>query len=99
MNVVNERWDKLYSSMEDIEPEIVSFPSGHSGEQLVSKIGPDLSEFSKEELSILEEITYKFGGMNANQLSELSHREEAWQHFVDPATPIDYSETFSLKTL
>lgn len=96
---VPERWDKLYSSMEDIEPEIVSFPSGHSGEQLVSRIGPDLSEFSKEELSILEEITYKFGGMNANQLSELSHREEAWQHFVDSATPIDYSEAFSLKAL
>lgn len=37
--------------------------------------------------------------MNANQLSELSHREEAWQHFVDSATPINYSEAFSLKAL
>ena len=26
-------------------------------------------------------------------------REEAWQHFVDSATPIDYSEAFSLKAL
>ena len=77
----------------------IAKPEGLRNLVLVSKIGPDLSEFSKEELSILEEITYKFGGMNANQLSELSHWEEAWQHFVDSATPIDYSEAFSLNAL
>jgi uncharacterized phage-associated protein len=92
-------WNVLYGSMEDVESEIISFPSGNSGEQLVSAIQPDMSTFSAEELNILNDIVSKFGSLTANQLSELSHSEDAWLHYVGTSFPIDYTEAFTLKAL
>ena len=92
-------WNVLYGSMEDIDSEIISFPSGNSGEQLVSAIQPDMSTFLAEELNILNDIVSKFGSLTANQLSELSHSEDAWQHYVGTSLPIDYTEAFTLKAL
>jgi uncharacterized phage-associated protein len=90
-------WNILYGSMEDIESEIISFPSGNSGEQLVSSLQPDMSSFSAEELNLLNDIVSKLGSLTANQLSELSHSEDAWLNYVGSILPIDYTEAFTLK--
>ena len=79
--------------------EIVSFASGDSGEKLTSKMAPDLTAFSPEELTILDEIIYKFGNITANQLSELSHKEDAWIKFKDTSRYINYTEAFTLRAL
>jgi uncharacterized phage-associated protein len=92
-------WNILYGSMEDIESEIISFPSGNSGEQLVSSLQPDMSTFSAEELNLLNDIVSKLGSLTANQLSELSHSEDAWLNYVGSILPIDYTEAFTLKAL
>lgn len=94
---VPERWDILYGLIDDIEHEIVSFASGNSGERLVSQIEPDMSVFTPEQQSILDEIVYKLKDKTANQLSELSHQEDAWLKFKDTNLLIDYSEAFTLK--
>lgn len=96
---VPERWNILYGSIEGIEHEIISFPSGNSGEQLFSQSKPDLSIFTQKEIEILDEIINKFGDKNANQLSELSHKEDAWIDFKDTTLSIDYQEAFTLKVI
>lgn len=96
---VPERWDMLYGSMDAVEPEIVPFASGHSGELLVSKHSPDMSLFSQEEMAIMDEVIHKLGSKTANQLSEMSHQEDAWLRFKDASALIDYTAAFSLKAL
>lgn len=96
---VPEKWNVVYGSIEDIDFEIVSFASGDSGEKLTSKMAPDLTAFSPEELTILDEIIYKFGNKTANQLSELSHKEDAWIKFKDTSRYINYTEAFTLRAL
>ena len=96
---VPEKWNVVYGSVEDIDFEIVSFASGDSGEKLTSKMAPDLTAFSPEELTILDEIIYKFGNKTANQLSELSHKEDAWIKFKDTSRYINYTEAFTLRAL
>lgn len=96
---VPERWNILYGSIDEIDTEIVSFPSGNSGERLVSHTAPDLSYFSEKELSILNEVIDKLGQKTANQLSVMSHAEDAWIRFKDDTLPIDYTEAFTLKAL
>lgn len=96
---VPEKWNVLYGSIEDIESEIVSFSSGNSGERLVSQIAPDMTAITPEEQCILDEIICKLGRKSANQLSELSHHENAWLKFKDTSCYIDYTEAFTLKAL
>ena len=96
---VPDKWNVLYGSIEDVDTEIVSFSSGNSGEQLVSNIGPDLTSFTPQELSIMEEVVFKLGSKTANQLSDLSHQEDAWIKFKDTKLHIDYTEAFTLKAL
>lgn len=90
-------WNILYGSIEDIDTEIVSFSTGNSGERLCSSVSADMNVFSAEDLAILDNIVDNFGNLTANQLSELSHQEDAWIHYIGTSLPIDYTEAFTLK--
>lgn len=94
-----EKWNILYGSIDDVDTEIVSFPSGNSGEQLVSEMEPDISNFTQEDLAVLDYVISKLGDKTSNQLSELSHHEDAWMKFKDTSLLIDYTEAFTLKAL
>lgn len=94
---VPERWSMIYGSIDDIQPEIIEFPSGYSGEILYSDIDPDMSEFTKEEVGVLEAVLNKFKTSSANDISKISHEEDAWLKYKDKNCNINYKEAFTLK--
>ena len=91
------RWDRVYSLMDDVYPEIVEFSSGNCGTKLCSCLSPDIASFTEEELSILNTILKKFKDTSASEISELSHDEDAWKKYCNTNQMIDYSEAFTLK--
>lgn len=50
-------------------------------------------------MKILNEIVDKFKDATANDLSNLSHKEDAWIKYNGKNEFIDYTEAFSLKAL
>lgn len=91
------RWDRVYSLMDDIYPEIVEFTSGNCGTKLCSTLAPDYSCFSTEEIGILDSVLEKFKETSASDISELSHKEEAWKKYHHNNQMIDYKEAFTLQ--
>ncbi|MGL5637049.1 MAG: type II toxin-antitoxin system antitoxin SocA domain-containing protein [Bacteroidales bacterium] len=91
------RWDRVYSLIDDITPEIVEFSSGNCGTKLCSDTPPDYSLFTQEELHILNQVTEKFKDISAQDISKISHNEEAWKKYITTDQIIDYNEAFSLK--
>ncbi len=96
---VPSQWGVVYGLMDDIDHEIVPFPSGDSGEKLYSEIQPDMSALSQEEIDILDVILQRFRTTTSNDISEISHEEDAWKDYVDTKDFISYSKAFSLKAL
>ena len=93
------RWDRIYSFYDDIQQEIVHFESGAEGTRLTSTLSPDLSEFSDEELEILETIYQRFKADNSTKISDISHNEDAWQKYVDSGQMINFDMAFTLKAI
>jgi uncharacterized phage-associated protein len=93
------RWDRIYSFFDDIRPEIVHFGNGVEGTKLKADVDFNKALFSEEESGILEKVYERFSEVNASQISETSHDEEAWQQFVGKKEPVDYSMAFSLKAM
>ena len=93
------RWDRIYSFFDDIRPEIVHFGNGVEGTKLKADVDFNKALFSEEESGILEKVYERFAEVNASQISETSHDEEAWQQFVGKKEPVDYSMAFSLKAM
>ena len=93
------RWDRIYSFYDDIQQEIVHFESGAEGTMLTSALSPDLSEFTEEELHILETIYHRFKSENSTKISDISHSEDAWQKYVDSGQLIDFNMSFRLKAI
>ena len=91
------RWDRVYSLMDDIYPEIVELSSGYTGTKLSSTLSPDYSCFEAEELSVLETIANRFSDISAAEISELSHQEDAWKKYYTTNQMIEYNEAFSLR--
>lgn len=93
------RWDRIYSFYNDIDQEIVHYESGAEGTKLVSNLMPDMNLFSDEEKHVLESVYQRFRTDNSKQVSEISHKEIAWQKYVDSGQLIDFSMAFDLKAL
>lgn len=91
------RWDRVYSLIDDISQEIVEFPSGNSGTKLCSTLSPDYNCFTAEELAILETVQNKFKNISAAEISELSHKENAWKKYHGTNQLIDFKEAFTLQ--
>ncbi|WP_349831583.1 type II toxin-antitoxin system antitoxin SocA domain-containing protein [Bacteroides fragilis] len=91
------RWDRVYSLMDDVYPEIIEFNSGNCGTKLCSTLSPDFSCFSIEEQSILDAVWEKFKDISASDISELSHKEDAWEKYNTTNLMIDYKEAFTLR--
>lgn len=91
------RWDRVYSLIDDITPEIVEFSSGICGTKLCSDVSPDYSLFTQQELHILNTVAEKFKDISAQEISKISHNEEAWRKYITTDQIIDYKEAFSLK--
>ena len=68
--------DLMLSKM--IDKEEVVFKEDIVGERFVSKSKPDLSDFEKEELKVMNRVINHFRHFNATQLSKYSHKEKAY---------------------
>ncbi len=93
------RWDRVYSLIDDVHTEEIIFPSGNYGTQLCSTLSPDYDCFSADELKILEAIVSKFKNMSAAEISDLSHKEDAWTKFQANNQLIDFKEAFALQAI
>ena len=93
------RWDRIYSFYDEIDQEIVQFPDGRAGTKLVSKLAPDMADFSDDELKILEYVCERFKNETPTQISETSHEEEAWKKYKDSDKLINYEMAFTLKAI
>lgn len=93
------RWDRIYSFFDEIDQEIVQFSDGREGTKLVSKLSPDMTEFSDDELKILEYVSQRFKNETPTQISETSHEEEAWKKYKDSDKLISFEMAFTLKAI
>lgn len=58
-----------------------------------------MSGFTEEELEILDSVLNRFKNATSNDISEVSHMEDAWIKYNGTNKLIDYSEAFSLRAL
>ena len=96
---VPDRWDKVYSLIDDIHPEIIDFGNGNAGTKLMSDIQYDESCFTEEQLDLLNDVYMTFRKDNATSLSNLSHKEQAWMENQATYSYIDFSYAFMLKAI
>jgi uncharacterized phage-associated protein len=92
-------WDRVYSFYNDIDQEIVQYPDGRAGTKLVSKLSPDKSYFTEDELEMLEYIHQRFKKESPTQISETSHQEEAWKQYLNSDRLISFEMAFTLKAI
>ena len=56
----------------------------------------DMSCFTDGELAIIDTVCAKMKSLSAHDISELSHKELAWQRHLHQVETIPYEEAFSL---
>lgn len=75
----------------DGETTIMETPQGYL-EQWIEKVGeysyraikaPDLTEFSKSDLDVLQRVLTIYGNKSGKELSELSHKYPEWKYYED----------------
>lgn len=91
------RWDRVYSLIDDVYPEMVEFSSGLCGTQLCSALSPDMNAFTEEERLLLDAVVDKFKDISSSGISEMSHHEEAWKNCHHTGDMISYNEAFTLR--
>ena len=99
---VPHRWNLVYSLIDDVDTEIITFNRmdiDYTGIKLQSSISADLSKFTEEELQILEKVANRFDKIKVGEISNISHKEDAWKEFVNKRCHIDYNMAFTLKAL
>ena len=92
---VPQRWDRVYSAFDEIvpEPRLV-----HEQESvaLTASAEADMSSFTEQERAIIDTVCTKLKGLSAHDISELSHKEPAWQKHLHQVETIPFEEAFSL---
>ncbi len=96
---VPNRWDKVYSLIDDIDQIEVEGKNGNIGNKIVSYMPCDISCFSKEQLLILEKVYETFKNDNSLSISNKSHEEPAWIYTQGTQSFIDFKYAFSLKAI
>ena len=93
------RWDRIYSFYDEIHQEIVQLSNDREGTMLVSNLSPVMADFNDEELEILRTVHQRFEKESPEQISDTSHKEEAWNKYFNTDLPISFEMAFTLKAL
>ena len=93
------RWDRIYSFYNEIDQEIEQFSDGGEGTKLVSHLSPDMSDFSDDELMMLDYVYQRFKKETPTQISQTSHHEEAWKQYLNSERLISFEMAFYLKAI
>lgn len=96
---VPDRYSVVYGSIDDVYTEIVGFSSGNSGEKLCSFIQADIDSLSPKDIEILNNIVVRFKNCSSNEISTISHDEDAWIRYNGKKEYINFNEAFTLKAL
>lgn len=96
---VPERWDKVYSLIDDISQIEVESKNGNIGSKLVSDISYDRTSLTEEELNVLETVYETFKNDTPVSISRKSHEERAWIENNRTHSFINFDYSFSLKAI
>lgn len=92
---VPQRWDRVYSAFDEIVPES-RLVHDQESTALTASAEADMTCFTEQERAIIDTVCAKMGGLSAHDISELSHKEPAWQRHLHQVETIPYEEAFSL---
>lgn len=96
---VPNRWDRVYSLIDDIYQIEVENKNGSVGNKLVSEMPCDISSFSSEQLAVLENVYNTFANDSSVSISGKSHEEPAWIDNQGTHSLIDFKYAFLLKAI
>lgn len=96
---VPNRWDKVYSLIDDIEQVMVESKNGNIGNKIISDISYDQSSLTEEQSTILNKVYHTFKNDTPASISQKSHTEEAWINNNATNTFINFKYAFSLKAI
>lgn len=96
---VPNRWDRVYSLIDDIYQIEVESKNGNVGNKLVSEMPCDILSFTNEQLSVLEKVYDTFKNDSSVSISRKSHEEPAWIDNQGVRSFIDFKYAFSLKAI
>jgi len=89
------RWDRVYSAFDELE-EQVKLVKEQECTQLKANSKPDMSDFSQEEISIINTVCSRLKNMSSRDVTALSHKESAWKDNNGHPKPIPFSKAFEL---
>ena len=89
------RWDRVYSAFDEVEEQL-RLVQGQECVSLRACAEADMSDFSEQELAVIDNVCEKLRDMSSRAVSKLSHEEAAWKEHVGRPEPIPFSEAFSL---
>ena len=92
---VPQRWDRVFSAFDEVEPQPRSV-FGQESIALTTGKEADTSCFSDKELAIIDTVCAKMKDLSAHDISALSHAEPAWRNHLHQIETIPYAEAFSL---
>lgn len=93
---VPERWDRVYSQFDEIT-QVPTSVKDSVGTILHASEKADMSEFTDEEITVIDAACRALGKMSASRLSTLSHNESAWINHSTDHSRIPFQEAFALK--
>lgn len=93
---VPESWGTVYGTLSGISMEEFVYPNGQSGIQLEIGSEGNYPALDEKEAATVETVCKLFAGMNAGEISEVSHKEKAWITNHQTRSEISYQEAFAL---
>ena len=93
---VPQRWNRVYSCFDEVLPQS-RLVKEQECTVLTAIAKADTSFFSEKEKNLIDSVCAKLKGVNANRVSEMSHKETAWLNHHNSTSPIPFEEAFSLK--
>ena len=91
------RYSTIYENLDGLKKEIINLGNGYSGSIITTVEQFEQSLFTVEELEVLKCVLVHFEKSKANEISEMSHAEEAWRQNEKQHSLIDYSYAFDLR--
>ena len=93
---VPAKYSAAYETIEQVT-KFVQFSNGIEAEKLTTTTDFDATVFSAQELIVLDSIYEQFKNYTAGEISELSHKENAWIKNNEDRKIINYFDAFELK--
>lgn len=93
-----QRWDRVYSAFDEVQEQL-RLVQGQECMSLKAYATADMSKFTAEEMTVIDEVCGKLKDMTSREVSRLSHEEPAWKGYVGKPGTIPFCEAFTLKAL